>query len=208
MMMKILSLSLAVATSTTTAFQVPQQALRPASASTTKTQAIAMPLPGLVQQQQVETTTKDEQPPRQKLAAPDQWIANLDYVGFGKEVTALGRQLQAEGGTKDVQHLQKMVLWRNACALVGLATCWMAPNPLTVAALSTWTYASWAMIAHHTCHGGYNRLDAGNFNSRGFALGSVVNRAKDWLDWMQPEGEYSSIYSMNDDSDRDMLTLS
>jgi hypothetical protein len=79
---------------------------------------------------------------------------------------------------------------------------------LTVAALSTWTYASWAMIAHHTCHGGYNRLDAGNFNSRGFALGSVVNRAKDWLDWMQPEGEYSSIYSMNDDSDRDMLTLS
>jgi hypothetical protein len=25
-------------------------------------------------------------------------------------------------------------------------------------ALSTWTYASWTMIAHHTCHGRYNRI--------------------------------------------------
>jgi fatty acid desaturase len=56
-----------------------------------------------------------------------------------------------------------------------------------VAALSTWTYASWTMVAHHTCHGGYNRVDAGKFNSRGFALGSVKKRIEDWCDWMLPE---------------------
>ena len=64
---------------------------------------------------------------------------------------------------------------------------WLDPNPITVAALSTWTYASWTMVAHHTCHGGYNRVDAGKYNSRGFALGTVTRRIADWCDWMQPE---------------------
>jgi fatty acid desaturase len=45
------------------------------------------------------------------------------------------------------------------------------------------------MIAHHTCHGGYNKQDdgSGRFTSMGFALGSVRRRAMDWLDWMLPE---------------------
>ena len=58
---------------------------------------------------------------------------------------------------------------------------WLDPNPITIAALSTWTYASWTMVAHHTCHGGYNRVDAGKYNSRGFALGSVTRRIADWV---------------------------
>ena len=171
-----------------TAFQPAGQVWsRPVS---TKVQAVAIPLPGVGQQASNSVVSPPAVPTKSNLAAEDQWIANLDYEGFGKEVTALGKQLQKEGGQADVNHLKKMVLWRNACALIGLATCWMAPNPLTVAALSTWTYASWTMIAHHTCHGGYNRVDAGGFNSRGFALGSVWNRAKDWLDWMHPEGTF------------------
>lgn len=149
-------------------------------------QAVALPLPGIGTQ---ESDAADSSASKSKLAAEDQWIANLDYEGFGKEVTALGKELQKEAGQADVDHLKKMVSWRNACAVFGLATCWMEPNFLTVAALSTWTYSSWTMIAHHTCHGGYNRVDAGGFNSRGFALGSVWNRARDWLDWMAPEGE-------------------
>lgn len=43
------------------------------------------------------------------------------------------------------------------------------------------------LAAHHTCHGGYNRVDAGKYNSRGFALGSVKRRIEDWCDWMKPE---------------------
>ena len=30
-------------------------------------------------------------------------------------------------------------------------------------------------------------MDAGKFNSRGFALGSAVKRVADWCDWMLPE---------------------
>jgi len=37
------------------------------------------------------------------------------------------------------------------------------------------------------CHGGYNRVDAGKFHSRGFAMGTVRQRISDWCDWMLPE---------------------
>lgn len=200
------------------------------------------------------------------LADADAWVADLDYDGFGKEVAALGKKLIKEGGQDDVDHLNKLVSWRNAAAVsrvkftavdsitsqatdwalweakqarlrrnpdrntvhiltfffhllsnhvtilqaIGIATMWMSPNPVSIVALSTWTYASWAMIAHHTCHGGYNRVDAGNFNSRGFAIGSVFQRGKDWLDWMMPEAwnvEHNRLhhYRLNEAGDPDLV---
>lgn len=122
-----------------------------------------------------------------QLDNPDKWIESLDFDEFGKEVTALGKELQANTGQEDVDHLNKMVDWRNIAAVIGVSTMWMEPNFITVLALSTWTYASWTMIAHHTSHGGYNRVDAGKFNSRRFALGSLRRRIEDWCDWMLPE---------------------
>jgi hypothetical protein len=63
-------------------------------------------------------------------------------------------------------------------------------NVITIFALSTWTCARWTMIAHHTCHGGYDKVDsstAGRWNRFRFALGSTWRRVCDWLDWMMPE---------------------
>lgn len=70
---------------------------------------------------------------------------------------------------------------------------WLDPNPITIAALSTWTYANWTMVAHHTCHGGYNRVDAGKYNSRGFALGSVTRRIADWVSRYHPDNTCSFL---------------
>mmetsp|Transcript_4856 Transcript_4856/g.6647 ORF Transcript_4856/g.6647 Transcript_4856/m.6647 type:complete len:479 (-) Transcript_4856:91-1527(-) len=117
----------------------------------------------------------------------DSWVYNLDYDAFAKDVNDLGKKLLKETSEDDVEHLNKILSWRDNAALFGIATMWMGPNPLTIAALSTWTYASWTMVAHHTCHGGYNRVDAGKYNSRGFALGSIPRRVADWCDWMLPE---------------------
>ncbi len=145
-----------------------------------------------------------------QLEPEDAWIAGLDYESFRQDVNALGKELRSNSGTDDADHLQKLVGWRNICAVAGLATIWTTPNPLTVIALSTWTYSSWAMIAHHTCHGGYNRVDAGKrFKSRNFALG-LVNRFIDWLDWMQPEAwnvEHNRLhhYSLNEGRDPDLV---
>jgi Fatty acid desaturase len=158
-------------------------------------------------------------PPRSsdaELAEPDRWVAKLDYAGFGRDVAALGQELQALGSSSSpesndiVKHLDKIVNWRNACAIVGILTMWMAPNPLTMLALSTWTYASWTMVAHHTCHGGYNRVAGSPYNSRGFARGSLQQRCIDWLDWIAPEAwnvEHNRLhhYRLNEDSDPDLV---
>jgi len=66
------------------------------------------------------------------------------------------------------------------------------------------------MIAHHTCHGGYNRVKAGKFNSRGFALGSVMKRVSDWCDWMLPEAwniEHNRLhhYHLGESKDPDLV---
>lgn len=148
--------------------------------------------------------------PSIKLDAQDAWIKQLDYDGFAKEVTALGKELLKNTGQADVDHLNKIVNWRNIAAAIGVTTMWMPPNPLTIIALSTWTYASWTMIAHHTCHGGYNRVDAGKFNSRGFAIGSVKKRIEDWCDWMMPEAwnvEHNRLhhYHLGEDLDPDLV---
>jgi fatty acid desaturase len=140
----------------------------------------------------------------------DAWIAKLDYEAFAKDVSALGKEIRSQSGTDDVEHLYKLIEWRNIFAAVGMATVWTAPNPITIMALSTWTYSSWALVAHHTCHGGYNRVDAGSrFKSRNFAIGQV-NRFIDWLDWIQPEAwniEHNRLhhYNLNEGTDPDLV---
>lgn len=168
--------------------------------------AVSIPIDDNININQPAAKTVEKQ---NTLNPKDAWIANLDYEAFGKDVAELGKQLLSETGDADVKHLQKIVKWRNVAAILGLATCWTTPNPLTIIALSTWTYASWTMIAHHTCHGGYNRVDAGRYNSRRFGLG-LINRCIDWLDWMQPEAwnlEHNRLhhYSLNEEEDPDLV---
>ncbi|EOD40666.1 hypothetical protein EMIHUDRAFT_454147 [Emiliania huxleyi CCMP1516] len=123
------------------------------------------------------------------VAPEDEWIARVDLAAFGKECRELGSRLEKGQGEADVKHLKRMILWSNLCGAVGVATMWMKPNFISVMGLSLWTMSRWTMIAHHTCHGGYNKQDdgTGRFTSLGFALGSVQRRAMDWLDWMLPE---------------------
>ena len=94
---------------------------------------------------------------------------------------------------------------------MGLATMALPLNPVAVVALSLWTYSRWTMIAHHTCHGGYNRVSgAGRFKSQTFALGGATARARDWLDWMLPEAwnlEHNQLhhYRLGEDRDPDLV---
>jgi len=62
-------------------------------------------------------------------------------------------------------------------------------NPISVIALSTWTFSRWTMIAHHTCHGGYDKChpQKGRWHRFKFAIGSLWRRICDWFDWMLPE---------------------
>lgn len=151
-------------------------------------------------------------PPRAaRLAPEDDWVQDVDIEAFKREVNELGERYRRAQGPEDVAHLQRMISWSNGFGALGLLTMWATPNPITVMALSLWTFSRWTMIAHHTCHGGYNRQDVdGRFNSRGFAIGSLRQRVADWFDWMLPEAwnvEHNSLhhYKLGEVGDPDLV---
>lgn len=146
------------------------------------------------------------------LDEDEEWIDTFDLHSFTKDIRELGDQLEKEQGEADVRHLNKMIMWSNLCAAVGFITMGLGVNIVSIVALSTWTFTRWTMIAHHTCHGGYDRChpNKGRWNRFKFALGSLWRRVCDWLDWMMPEAwnvEHNNRhhYSLSEVDDPDLV---
>jgi len=161
-------------------------------------------------------------PPLPPLAVEDEWIASMDLEAFKADMKALSRELFNGQGPADLAHLRKLCFWSNACGVLGVAGMGLRPNPLTVGLLSVWTFTRWAVVAHHTCHGGYNSVvDGGGsghkeqqqqqwFHSRSFAVGSLRRRCRQWLDWMLPEAwslEHNQLhhYRLGEAGDPDLV---
>ena len=158
-----------------------------------------------------------------ELAKGDEWIKTFDLDGFRQEIQALGKKLEAEQGPDDVAHLNKMVLWSNTFAAIGLLTMGfggsgggssssIVMNLISILGLSTYTFTRWTMIAHHTCHGGYEKChpNKNRWSRFKFALGSVWNRFCDWFDWMMPEAwnvEHNNRhhYNLSETTDPDLV---
>jgi len=80
-------------------------------------------------------------------------------------------------------------MWSNICGLVGFAMMGFGVNIYSIVGLSTFTFSRWTMIAHHTCHGGYDKCHPKKerWHRFRFAIGSLWRRFCDWFDWMLPE---------------------
>jgi len=113
-------------------------------------------------------------------------LDHVDLAAFLADVQALRRELDAELDVEDLTHLRKVERWGRAATAVGLLTCWIAPNPLSAAALSIGRSTRW-MLMHHVGHRGYDRVPGApvRYTSKTFARGR--RRWLDWLDWMLPE---------------------
>ena len=140
---------------------------------------------------QTTTNTKPNEE-EEELAKEDLWLQQFDLQGFTTEIKALGKKLEAAQGDADVAHLNKMILWSNSFAAVGLLTMGFGVNLLSIVCLSLYTFSRWTMIAHHTCHGGYEQCHPhaqrrGRWSRFTFGLGSLWRRWNDWFDWMMPE---------------------
>jgi fatty acid desaturase len=132
------------------------------------------------------TKTKSE---AEQLQKGDEWIPSFDIKEFTREIRELGEKLEAQQGDADVVHLNKIVGWSNMCAAIGMLTMGLSVNLVSIVALSTWTFSRWTMIAHHTCHGGYDRCHPNKerWHRFKFAIGTFWRRLADWFDWMMPE---------------------
>ena len=124
-----------------------------------------------------------------KLAKTDEWVKDFDFDAFTADMKRLGDELEKNQGPADVKHLNKMIMWSNMCGLVGMLTMGFGVNPVAIIGLSTFTFTRWTMIAHHTCHGGYDKCHPNKscWNRFKFAIGGLWNRMCDWFDWMMPE---------------------
>ena len=121
------------------------------------------------------------------LAPEDAWIGEMDHEGFKADVKELGKRLTEGQGPEDVAHLRKIIRWQRICQWVGALTMWYAINPISIFLLSVGTMARWAIVAHHICHGGFDKCSKGSYSRFKFGVGSVWRRCADWLDWMLVE---------------------
>jgi len=148
------------------------------------------------------------------LAPEDQWLEKFDLAKFKNDIKELGDSFEKQQGENDVKHLNKMVNWSNACGIVGLGLMGFGVNLLSVIGLSTFTFTRWTMIAHHTCHGGYDKCHTKKerWNKFKFAIGSVWRRTCDWFDWMLPEAwnvEHNNRhhYNLSEVDDPDLVEM-
>jgi hypothetical protein len=115
------------------------------------------------------------------------WLQDFDFEGFTADVKALGKDLESKQGPSDVAHLKKIVLWSNLFAATGLLTMGFMVNPITIFALSTYTFSRFTIVGHHTCHGAFEKIADKSWSRFRFAIGSLWRRFNDWFDWMMPE---------------------
>ncbi len=137
-------------------------------------------------------------------------LPRLDYDAFARDLEAIRAEAVASLGPDDFAHLRRMERWGHACAALGYATAWIAPNPVSAALISLGATARWTIVTHHVTHGGMDRVPGvpARYTSKGFAKGR--RRLVDWFDWMLPDAwhyEHNVLhhYHTNEASDPDLV---
>jgi fatty acid desaturase len=111
----------------------------------------------------------------------------VDVAAFTRDLDALRKEIDAKLGPDDLSHLKRFALAARISALLGYATAWIVPNPISAFLIALGNFVRWAVVMHHVGHRGYDRVPGVplRYTSRAFA--SRKRRLFDWLDWMWPE---------------------
>jgi fatty acid desaturase len=128
-----------------------------------------------------------------------------DLSAFLADLKALRAEIDAALGPSDLAHLRKIERIGRIATLLGVATAWVAPNPLSMVGLSLGRSTRW-LLMHHIGHRGYDRVPAvpARYTSRTFARGA--RRFFDWADWMIPEAwiyEHNVLHHSHVGEERD-----
>ena len=113
-------------------------------------------------------------------------LTDEELDAFVAELDAIRAELDANLGPEDLRHLKRVELFGRSCTALGLATCWIAPNPLSAAALSLGRSTRW-LLMHHVGHRGYDKVPDVPPRLTSKLFGKGKRRFLDWADWMIPE---------------------
>jgi len=133
-----------------------------------------------------------------------------ELSAFARELDDLLKETRDALGPDDLAHLAKIERWGRLATAAGFATAWIAPNPFSMALISTGRFTRWTMVGHHVSHRGYDRVPGvpETRRSRTFAQGR--RRFVDWLDWIDPEAwahEHNKLhhYRLGEEADPDLV---
>lgn len=138
------------------------------------------------------------------------FLDGLDVEAFTAELDAIAAEARADMGEADLRHLRKVEWIGRAASLIGLATSWIAPNPLSIFALSLGRFVRWTGVAHPVCHRGYEGVGATPRSRTGKGFAAGWRRVVDWLDWIDPdawreEHNLQHHYRLNEEADPDLV---
>ena len=135
-------------------------------------------------------------------------LGRIDVAGFRDGVDRIRAEAHAAIGAADFRHLRRIEWYGRVATLLGYATAWIIPNPVSAFALSMGQFTRW-VLAHHILHRGYDRVPGipRRYTSQGFARG--WRRYLDWFDWLLPaawDHEHNVLhhYHTGEDDDPDV----
>ncbi|OQK15757.1 fatty acid desaturase [Methyloprofundus sedimenti] len=113
---------------------------------------------------------------------------NVDREALAKDLNEIHQEVLARVGEQDFQHLKKMERWGQLCSILGYATAWIFPNPISALLISQGSFTRWTQMTHPIVHKGYDKIAniPESYTSQKFAQG--WRRFLDWPDWITPAG--------------------
>jgi len=128
----------------------------------------------------------------------------FDAPGFEKDIKA-AKDASKPTEAEEAAHLAKIELWTTALGIVGLLLAIRGTiSPLAMILLGFYKYGKFAILAHHSLHGGWG------LQRRGWFARGPYRRVIDWLDWILPAAwinEHNKVhhYYLNEDIDPDFV---
>lgn len=131
-------------------------------------------------------------------------IEAFDVEGFATDIKA-ARDASKPSDSEESAHLVKLERWTTTLAVVGVLLAIRGVySPLAMIALGYYKYGKFAILAHHSLHGGWG------VDRRGWFAQGPYRRIVDWCDWIFPLGwivEHNKVhhYYLNEDADPDFV---
>ncbi|MEE8348871.1 MAG: fatty acid desaturase, partial [Acidobacteriota bacterium] len=133
----------------------------------------------------------------------------IDAEGFTREIEALRREVFQSLSYQDFRHLIKIEWIGKLSSLLGYATAWIIPNPISAILIAQGILTRW-LLMHHISHGGYDKVPGvpPEYTSQTFSLG--WRRFIDWFDWILPaawarEHNFLHHYYTGENKDPDLV---
>ncbi len=111
----------------------------------------------------------------------------IDRHALAADLERLRAEIKAEASEADWRHFRRLAWAGRGVGWLGLALAGWALNPLSVIGLAFASVVRWAVVGHHVCHRGLDKIPGRPAGLHSKTFGRGWRRLLDWMDWMPVE---------------------